>query len=129
MVFTPLARQLEPEIMDDPALEEQQHLHALRGLERINKWSRSLQIVWPALAALAPEFYAMGGGLVFPDLTADEFVEQRKTAETEAAERVVSDSITARIINATALASERITGSQTAEQQAAIWAQCWTEGV
>ena len=55
MVFAPLARQLEPEIMDDPTLEEQQHLKALQGLERINRWSRSLQIVWPALAALCRE--------------------------------------------------------------------------
>ena len=56
MVFKPLLRHLEPEIMDDPALEEQQHIDALHGLERINRWSRSVHIVWPALEALCREF-------------------------------------------------------------------------
>jgi 2-polyprenyl-3-methyl-5-hydroxy-6-metoxy-1,4-benzoquinol methylase len=48
-------RQLEPEIMDDPALSREQHLAALRGLERINRWSRSAAIVWPAIRELARE--------------------------------------------------------------------------
>ena len=41
--------------MDDPVLEPQRHLHALRGLERINRWSRSGQIVWLPIWALAQE--------------------------------------------------------------------------
>lgn len=38
-----------PELMDDPALEAGRHLQALRGLERINRWSRSASILWPPI--------------------------------------------------------------------------------
>lgn len=42
----PLAtRQLEPELMDDPALDRTQHIRALRGLSRLGHISR----VWPTL--------------------------------------------------------------------------------
>jgi len=46
-------RKFEPEIMDDPALDAQRHFAALQGLERINRWSGSLDILWPSLSALA----------------------------------------------------------------------------
>ena len=46
-------RQLEREIMDDPALQAEQHFDALSGLERLNRWSRSTSIVWPAIHKLA----------------------------------------------------------------------------
>lgn len=46
-------RKLEPEIMDDPALDARRHFAALRGLERINRWSGSLDILWPSLSVLA----------------------------------------------------------------------------
>ncbi len=46
-------RQLQPEVMDDPALAEADHLAALRGLERINRLSRSAAILWPAIRAFA----------------------------------------------------------------------------
>jgi 2-polyprenyl-3-methyl-5-hydroxy-6-metoxy-1,4-benzoquinol methylase len=39
--------------MDQPDLEEPRHLHALRGLARINWWSGSARILWPALRHLA----------------------------------------------------------------------------
>src|SRR5687768_14936680 len=39
--------------MDDPALDAGRHLHALRGLERLNRWSRSAKILWPALREAA----------------------------------------------------------------------------
>lgn len=45
-------RTLEPEIMDDPALDAARHYGALRGLARINRWSGSVRIVWPAILAL-----------------------------------------------------------------------------
>ena len=47
-------RRREPELMDDPALDARQHFAALRGLERINRWSGSVRIVWSAIAALPP---------------------------------------------------------------------------
>jgi SAM-dependent methyltransferase len=47
-----MLRSLEPEIMDDHALDEERHFGALRGLERINRWSGSLRIVWPAIFRL-----------------------------------------------------------------------------
>jgi SAM-dependent methyltransferase len=47
-------RRLRPEVMDQPDLDPAQHARALRGLARINWWSRSSGILWPALLALAP---------------------------------------------------------------------------
>ena len=46
-------RRLTPEVMDQPDLSPARHEAALRGLSRINFWSRSDAIVWPALAELA----------------------------------------------------------------------------
>ena len=45
-------RSLEPEMMDDPALSHERHVAALRGLERINRWSGSVGIVWAAIREL-----------------------------------------------------------------------------
>jgi 2-polyprenyl-3-methyl-5-hydroxy-6-metoxy-1,4-benzoquinol methylase len=39
--------------MDQPGLDRDRHFQALRGLERINFWSRSAAIVWPPLAEAA----------------------------------------------------------------------------
>ena len=57
MLFPFLAgtRRLEPEIMDQPGLTVERHHHALRGLERINRWSGSVRLFWPALRRLAEE--------------------------------------------------------------------------
>jgi 2-polyprenyl-3-methyl-5-hydroxy-6-metoxy-1,4-benzoquinol methylase len=46
-------RHREDEVMDQPGLDSAEHAHALRGLARINAWSGSARILWPALAALA----------------------------------------------------------------------------
>jgi SAM-dependent methyltransferase len=48
-------RRLRGEVMDDPGLDPRRHRGALRGLARINLFSRSAGILWPALAALARE--------------------------------------------------------------------------
>jgi 2-polyprenyl-3-methyl-5-hydroxy-6-metoxy-1,4-benzoquinol methylase len=40
------------ELMDQPDLDERDHKLALRGLSRINAWSRSDAILWPSLRAL-----------------------------------------------------------------------------
>ncbi len=45
----------QAEIMDEPGLDRERHFQALRGLERINFWSRSAAVVWTPLAALARE--------------------------------------------------------------------------
>jgi SAM-dependent methyltransferase len=45
----------EPENIDDPALDRQRHAAALRGLARINHWSRSVHIVWSAIRRLVRE--------------------------------------------------------------------------
>lgn len=45
-------RSLTPEIMDDPALDESEHVHALQGLERINRFSRSARLVWSKIEPL-----------------------------------------------------------------------------
>jgi SAM-dependent methyltransferase len=39
--------------MDQPDLDAAHHLHALRGLERINRWSGSSRILWPSIRVLA----------------------------------------------------------------------------
>jgi SAM-dependent methyltransferase len=48
-------RRVQPEIMDQPGLDRDRHFLALRGLERINRWSGSARILWPPLRALARE--------------------------------------------------------------------------
>jgi 2-polyprenyl-3-methyl-5-hydroxy-6-metoxy-1,4-benzoquinol methylase len=46
-------RWLRPELMDQPDLEERRHDLALEGLARINWWSGSAGILWPAIRDLA----------------------------------------------------------------------------
>jgi SAM-dependent methyltransferase len=46
-------RRREPEIIDRPDLDESLHLEALRGLERINRWSGSARILWRPIRTLA----------------------------------------------------------------------------
>jgi 2-polyprenyl-3-methyl-5-hydroxy-6-metoxy-1,4-benzoquinol methylase len=46
-------REVLPERMDDPALDTRSHDQALRGLARINRWSRSDRILWPSIRMLA----------------------------------------------------------------------------
>jgi SAM-dependent methyltransferase len=48
-----LERQRRPEIMDQPDLNPERHVQALRALARINFLSASAAILWPELAALA----------------------------------------------------------------------------
>ena len=48
-------RHLEPELMDDPALAAPAHAAALRGLARLNRWSGSPDILWPAIRNLCRE--------------------------------------------------------------------------
>jgi 2-polyprenyl-3-methyl-5-hydroxy-6-metoxy-1,4-benzoquinol methylase len=54
MLMTPSLRkrQLQPEVMDDPALDAGQHHHALDALARINWLSASARILWPAIRRL-----------------------------------------------------------------------------
>lgn len=57
-MHTPLApslaeRDRQPELMDQPDLDEAEHAQALAGLGRINWFSRSTAIVWPAIERLA----------------------------------------------------------------------------
>ena len=46
-------RQVTPEVMDQPDLHPDEHVRALRGLTRINRWSGSAGILWPTLRDLA----------------------------------------------------------------------------
>jgi 2-polyprenyl-3-methyl-5-hydroxy-6-metoxy-1,4-benzoquinol methylase len=48
-----LHRRREPELIDQPDLEEQLHAGALHGLERLNFWSGSAGILWRPIRALA----------------------------------------------------------------------------
>ncbi len=48
-------RQREPEIMDQPGLDEREHFEALAGLRRINRLSNSAGILWPPIRDLARE--------------------------------------------------------------------------
>ncbi|HET6574308.1 MAG TPA: methyltransferase domain-containing protein [Fimbriiglobus sp.] len=42
-------RDRQPEIMDRPDLDPAAHHRALRGLARINRWSRSVVAIWPVV--------------------------------------------------------------------------------
>jgi 2-polyprenyl-3-methyl-5-hydroxy-6-metoxy-1,4-benzoquinol methylase len=55
-MFTVMPRRREPEIMDEPGLAVDRHQAALAGLGRINAWSRSAEILWTRLRALAQQF-------------------------------------------------------------------------
>lgn len=46
-------RNLQPELMDQPGLDAAEHDRALRGLARVNWFSRSAAIFWPTLRELA----------------------------------------------------------------------------
>jgi 2-polyprenyl-3-methyl-5-hydroxy-6-metoxy-1,4-benzoquinol methylase len=46
-------RAVVPELMDDPGLDPAEHRRALRGLARINRWSRSVAILLPVLRGVA----------------------------------------------------------------------------
>jgi len=64
------ARNLQPELMDDPALPAEEHRRALAGLARLNAFSNSVGVLWPAVRGLARELgrsvkildVATGGG-------------------------------------------------------------------
>lgn len=45
-------RQRNPELMDDPALDERAHLLALRGLERLNAASGAVRQIWTMIRPL-----------------------------------------------------------------------------
>ncbi len=45
----------EPELMDQPGLDDFEHHRALTGLARINRWSASASILWPRIRELSLE--------------------------------------------------------------------------
>ncbi len=53
MTIQLVSRNRQSELMDDPALDETSHRHALKSLERINWLSRSDKVVWKLLRKLA----------------------------------------------------------------------------
>lgn len=48
-------RVLIPEQMDDPTLDRHEHEQALRGLQRINAWTRNASLAWKHVSAVAHE--------------------------------------------------------------------------
>ncbi|MBI4557501.1 MAG: methyltransferase domain-containing protein [Candidatus Hydrogenedentes bacterium] len=48
-------RQFAPEWMDAPDLAPNRHEAALRGIQRVNFWSRAHRILWPPIRELAAE--------------------------------------------------------------------------
>ena len=48
-------RELQPELMDDPALPADEHRRALLGLARLNALSGSVNVLWPEVRKLARE--------------------------------------------------------------------------
>ncbi|HEY2250583.1 MAG TPA: hypothetical protein VGH74_05965, partial [Planctomycetaceae bacterium] len=49
------ARNRQPELMDQPGLDESLHAHALRSLSRINWISRTSAVIWRPIRKLAQE--------------------------------------------------------------------------
>lgn len=55
MSFLDLRRRVkQPEVMDQPGLDENLHVDALRGLERINRWSLAGRVFWNRIKELLP---------------------------------------------------------------------------
>jgi 2-polyprenyl-3-methyl-5-hydroxy-6-metoxy-1,4-benzoquinol methylase len=48
-------RDRQPELMDDPALDADQHRRALNGLGRVNRFSGSTATLWPAIRAVSEQ--------------------------------------------------------------------------
>ncbi len=48
-------RSLVPELMDDPGIDQALHHQALRGLERINRWTFASRILWTPIKNLVQE--------------------------------------------------------------------------
>ena len=48
-------RDRQPELMDDPALPPEEHRSALVGLARLNSFSDSVGVLWPAVRKVAEE--------------------------------------------------------------------------
>ena len=48
-------RRVQPEIMDNPALDPAEHIAALRGLSRLNFVGNNAGLIWPALRDLGRE--------------------------------------------------------------------------
>jgi 2-polyprenyl-3-methyl-5-hydroxy-6-metoxy-1,4-benzoquinol methylase len=46
-------RRRRPELMDQPGLDEERHIQALHGLERINRWTAAARLVWPGICEAA----------------------------------------------------------------------------
>ena len=79
---------------------------------------------------------ALGGGWLFDGLTVERYTADKAIYDQAESDRLASieadriaQQIAARITNAAALASERISHADTAEQAAAKWAQAWAEAV
>jgi hypothetical protein len=69
------------------------------------------------------------GQKVTPVLDTPATAESAKAAWDDSLDAEKLSAIRARVINATALANERMTIDQTDEERAAVWSQAWTEGV
>jgi SAM-dependent methyltransferase len=48
-------RERIPELMDDPQIDPIEHRRALAALVRVNRWSGSVGVLWPAIRKLASE--------------------------------------------------------------------------
>ena len=48
-----LRRERRPELMDDQTLDADEHRKALADLARINRWSGSAEVLWPAIRELS----------------------------------------------------------------------------
>ncbi|HEX5514326.1 MAG TPA: methyltransferase domain-containing protein [Gammaproteobacteria bacterium] len=66
MIASLAQRQLEGELMDDPAVDADAHVAALRGLRRINRVSRTAATLWPSIARIAQAH--RGGALSLLDV-------------------------------------------------------------
>jgi len=55
MITTQISRYREPELMDEPDLDETAHRQALRGLQAINRASRTITPLWRAVLDAARE--------------------------------------------------------------------------
>lgn len=108
---------------------------ALRTSDKV--WSAQVNAVVNLLAEVSSQetenlidsFYDLGGGRPYKDLTEAEFDTQRTRADGLRQLQEAQTELQNRVLNAVALAGERLLPSMNADTQAATWAQAWEDAV
>jgi hypothetical protein len=111
-------RDLKARVLSGDAVRTAEVTYAPKVLQIVSGIAQAM----PQIAGLVDSFYALDGGRPWKDLTVEQYLAQKATAE-------FREPLEARVTNASALMLERATADDTLEQLAAKWSQAWTEAV